>query len=284
MGYFADGPDVGFWLPLPRAGRTPERLGFLLAHWPGYRRAHTLAARKFATLDQITGGRAAMHVITGGDDACRSVCATATRLLSKDERYDRTDEYVGILKRIWTEPGPTVDHEGRFYRFKGASTAIPLRCSPTSHSDLFRWRIGCGASRIRQTRRRLRCCGAKRTRRSGNHRSPAYRGRACRAEQLPVSALSFHVPSWPHRGRGVGARRTHRSNRSSRRGQKPDWRSGNHRMRARAACHPPPHAMGERLDKRLWTGAALATGARGANTTKPRWDPATGGRGVVRLL
>ena len=48
--------------------------------------------------------------------------ATATPWRRTD-RYARTDEYVSILKRIWTEPGPTVDHEGRFYRFAGASTA-----------------------------------------------------------------------------------------------------------------------------------------------------------------
>ena len=50
--------------------------------------------------------------------------ATATTL-PKDERYARTDEYVHILKRIWTETGP-VDHEGKYYRFVGASTA--MRC------------------------------------------------------------------------------------------------------------------------------------------------------------
>ncbi|MBV8615787.1 MAG: LLM class flavin-dependent oxidoreductase, partial [Acetobacteraceae bacterium] len=45
--------------------------------------------------------------------------------LPKDERYARTDEYVHILKRIWTETGP-VDHAGKYYRFVGASAA--MRC------------------------------------------------------------------------------------------------------------------------------------------------------------
>src|SRR6185437_445418 len=75
-----------------------------------------------ATLDQITGGRAAIHVISGGDDTDQFRDGDT---LPKDERYARTDEYVHILKRIWTEPGP-VDHDGRYYRFSGASTAI--RC------------------------------------------------------------------------------------------------------------------------------------------------------------
>src|SRR3954466_3287167 len=66
VGYFADGAD-GF-LVAAAAAQYTERLGFLVPPRPGFV-APPVAARKFATLDQITGGRAAMHVITGGDDA-----------------------------------------------------------------------------------------------------------------------------------------------------------------------------------------------------------------------
>ena len=117
VGYFSDSPD-GFLVAAHAAAYT-ERLGFLVAHRPGFV-APTVAARKFATLDQITGGRAAIHVISGGDDVDQ---ARDGDYLPKDERYARTDEYVGILKRVWTENGP-LDHEGRYYRFKGASTAV----------------------------------------------------------------------------------------------------------------------------------------------------------------
>lgn len=54
MGYYSDGPD-GFLLAAAAAAHT-KRLGFLVAHRPGFV-APTLAARKFATLDQITGTR-----------------------------------------------------------------------------------------------------------------------------------------------------------------------------------------------------------------------------------
>ena len=99
VGYFSDGPD-GFLLASLAAAHT-ERLSFLLAHRPGFV-APTLAARKFATLDQVTGGRAAIHVITGGDDTDQLRDGDT---LPKDERYARTDEYLHILKRIWTETG-----------------------------------------------------------------------------------------------------------------------------------------------------------------------------------
>ena len=88
VGYFSDGPD-GFLIAAAAAAHT-ERLGFLVAHRPGFV-APTLAARKFATLDQITGGRAAMHVISGGDDADQFRDGDT---LAKEDRYARTDEYV----------------------------------------------------------------------------------------------------------------------------------------------------------------------------------------------
>src|SRR6476646_4210246 len=129
VGYFSDGPD-GFLLAATAAAHT-ERLGFLVAHRPGFV-APTLAARKFATLDQVTGGRAAMHVISGGDDTDQFRDGDT---LSKEDRYARTDEYVSILKRIWTDPGATVSHEGRFYRFAGASTA--QRCVQQPHIPIY---------------------------------------------------------------------------------------------------------------------------------------------------
>src|SRR5262249_7376402 len=49
------------------AASVTSRLGFMIAHRPGFT-APTLAARQFATLDQLTGGRIAVHIITGGSD------------------------------------------------------------------------------------------------------------------------------------------------------------------------------------------------------------------------
>src|SRR4051812_47800561 len=65
-GYWTNAAD-GF-LVLAQAARAVRRLQFLLAHRPGFV-SPTLAARKLATLDHLTGGRLALHVISGGDDA-----------------------------------------------------------------------------------------------------------------------------------------------------------------------------------------------------------------------
>lgn len=98
---------------------TTTRLGALLAHRTGFV-APTLAARQLATLDHFSKGRLWVHIITGGspEDQARD-----GDFLSHDERYARTDEYLGILKRYWEAEGP-IDHEGTYYRFKGASSQI----------------------------------------------------------------------------------------------------------------------------------------------------------------
>jgi alkanesulfonate monooxygenase len=49
------------------ASALTTKLGFLIAHRPGFTQP-TLAARQLATLDQLSGGRVAVHIITGGAD------------------------------------------------------------------------------------------------------------------------------------------------------------------------------------------------------------------------
>ncbi|MFG3043542.1 LLM class flavin-dependent oxidoreductase [Streptomyces sp. NPDC048241] len=93
------------------AART-ERLQLLLAHRPNVSYP-TFAAKTFATLDQISDGRLTVHFITGGNDHEQG---REGDTLTKDERYSRTREYIGIVKKIWTTH-EAFDHEGEHYRF-----------------------------------------------------------------------------------------------------------------------------------------------------------------------
>ncbi|MGW5348960.1 LLM class flavin-dependent oxidoreductase [Streptomyces sp. NPDC004031] len=104
------------------AART-ERLQILLAHRPNVSYP-TFAAREFATLDQISEGRLAVHFITGGSDHEQQ---REGDVLAKDERYARTREYIEIVKRVWTEH-EAFDHEGAHYRFHDyVSDVFPVR-------------------------------------------------------------------------------------------------------------------------------------------------------------
>ena len=254
VGYFSDAPD-GFLVAAAAAAHT-DRIGFLVAHRPGFV-APTLAARKFATLDQITGGRAAIHVISGGDDTDQLRDGDT---LNKDARYARTDEYVHILKRIWTEQGP-IDHEGTYYRFKGASTAvrcvqqprIPIYVGGASdaaievagkHADVYAlW--GETQAQVRDLTARVGAAAARhgRSLRFSLSLRPILAATEDaawqRAEQIKQRIAALRAKA------GLAAREP--------------ANEGSRRLLAAAA-------QGERLDKRLWTGAALLTGARG-NTT-----------------
>lgn len=128
IGYFSTAPD-GMIVAGHVLDHT-ERLGVLLAHRPGFV-APTVAARQLATLDQFSGGRLAVHIITGGDDA---EMAKDGDHLDKATRYRRSDEYVGLLRRVWTADRP-FDHDGEFYRLRDAYSAV--KCVQEPHIPVF---------------------------------------------------------------------------------------------------------------------------------------------------
>src|SRR4249920_3686914 len=100
IGYFSDAPD-GLLIGAHAASVT-ERLSFLLAHRPGFV-APPLAARKLATLDQLSGGRLAVHIIAGGSDADQRKDGDWT---DHAGRYRRVSEYIELLRKTWTSTGP----------------------------------------------------------------------------------------------------------------------------------------------------------------------------------
>jgi alkanesulfonate monooxygenase len=128
IGYFSDAPD-GF-LVGSHAALSTGRLSFLLAHRPGFV-APPVAARKLATFDQLSDGRLAVHIIVGGSDADQAKDGDWT---DHETRYRRAAEYVSLLRRTWTEPGP-FDHEGEFYRTRG--TYSEIRCRQQPHIPIY---------------------------------------------------------------------------------------------------------------------------------------------------
>ncbi|GAA1967613.1 LLM class flavin-dependent oxidoreductase [Kitasatospora viridis] len=119
--YGAGAPD-----PAPAAAFLAShltRLQILLAHRPNVSYP-TYAAKTFATLDRISQGRLTVHFITGGNDHEQQ---REGDFLTKDQRYDRTREYIGIVKRAWTSKEP-FDHEGEYYRFNDfVSDVFPVQ-------------------------------------------------------------------------------------------------------------------------------------------------------------
>ena len=101
------------------AAQATDRIRFLVAHRPGFVNP-TQAARRVATLDQLTKGRVWLHIITGGLDFEQRRDGD---FLEHDERYARTDEYLELMRRVWTTEEP-FDFDGRFYQAERVSSEV----------------------------------------------------------------------------------------------------------------------------------------------------------------
>ncbi len=91
-------------------GRS-SRLSPILAHRPGVMHP-TAAARLFATLDVLGGGRLSLNIVSGGSD---KDLAREGDYTEKSARYARAVEYVDLLKRTWAAE-ESFSFEGTFYR------------------------------------------------------------------------------------------------------------------------------------------------------------------------
>jgi alkanesulfonate monooxygenase len=235
-----------------------KRLTFMIAHRPGFT-APTLAARQFATLDQFTGGRVAVHVITGGSDV---ELRQDGDFLTKDERYERTDEYLDVVLKTWTSTEP-FDHHGKYYRFERAFSAvkaiqrphIPVYFGGASdaaievagkHADIYAlW--GETHAQVRELVGRVRAAAAK-------------HGRQIRFSlSLRPILADTEEKAWA-RADSILERARELNEKTGGLNFAPPPNAGSQRLLAAAA-------QGARLDKRLWTGIAGLLGAKGNSTS-----------------
>lgn len=258
--HHSTGPDAA--MTVSHAASATERIGFMLAHRPGFV-APTLAARQFASLDHYSGGRLAVHYISGGSDAEQRRDGD---WLDHDQRYARTDEYLGILRRIWSSARP-FDHQGEHYRFEaGFSEVKPLQRDAAGdphvpvyfggasdaaipvagrHADVYAlW--GESLDQVRELTARVRA-------------EAALHGRSVRfsVSFRPILADSEDA-AWERAERILAETRRLRVVQGFSKGG-PQQSVGARRLLAAAE-------KGPRVDKRLWTAIAQETGAR-SNTT-----------------
>ena len=139
-----------------------DRLKVLIAQRPGFT-APTLIARQLATIDQLSGGRVALHVITGGNAA--ELKQDGNTIDDKDERYARTDEFLDVVRAEWTSEKP-FSYEGKYYKVRERLFAGEA-LSQHRHSDLRGRCVRCRDRGGGQTCRyicavgRILCAGAR---------------------------------------------------------------------------------------------------------------------------
>ncbi len=89
-----------------------EKLRVIAAVLPGPWHPAVLA-KQIATIDQLTGGRVAVNVVSGWFRG--EFHGIGEPWLEHDERYRRSQEFIEVLKGIWTQDNFT--YKGDFYRF-----------------------------------------------------------------------------------------------------------------------------------------------------------------------
>ncbi|KOG07024.1 MULTISPECIES: LLM class flavin-dependent oxidoreductase [Streptomyces] len=128
------------------AGAT-ERIGLIATASTSYNEPYNLA-RRFASLDHVSGGRAGWNVVTtAGADAARNFGLDDAPL--HKERYERADEFLEVSTRLWdswaddaivadksagvhadTAKVRRINHVGRFFRVDGP---LNVPRSPQGH-------------------------------------------------------------------------------------------------------------------------------------------------------
>ena len=224
----------------------------------------TVAAKALATLDQFGGGRVAVHFIAGGSDHEQ---AREGDRLTKAQRYERTAEYIDVLRQVWTRTEP-FDHEGTYYQFQDFVSAIrpthgtiPISVGGSSdeayavggsRADIF----GLWGEPLADTREQM-------------DRVAAEAARAGRTD-VPRTWVSFRPIiaateelAWEKAHRTLGVLSEGVSGISGWRGNSLGGQAppnvGSQRLLEVAA-------RGEVHDRALWTAPAAATGAAGAST------------------
>jgi len=115
---------------------TTERIGLVATASTTYNEPFHIA-RKFASLDQISGGRAGWNVVTSWSDA-EARNFNREQHLGYDERYERAAEFVEVVKGLWdgweedafTRDKATgiffdpkklhaLDHQGKHFKVRG---------------------------------------------------------------------------------------------------------------------------------------------------------------------
>jgi N-acetyl-S-(2-succino)cysteine monooxygenase len=157
--FFGDGPalqgdiryrPVGRLDPtvlLPALAAVTERIGLVATASTTYNEPYNLA-RRFASLDHISGGRAGWNIVTtAGADAAQNF--GLDDVPEHRHRYERATEFVEVCKALWdsweedfligdkstgrfasADKVHRIDHEGRFFRVKGPLNVPPM---PQAH-------------------------------------------------------------------------------------------------------------------------------------------------------
>ncbi len=130
-------------LLIPAMASVTQHLGFGVTANLSYEAPYPFA-RRFSTLDHLTGGRIGWNIVTGYlDSAARAM--GQTQLAGHDRRYDQADEFLEVSYQLWegsweddavladkqrrlyadSSKIHPVRHQGEFYQLEGYHLSSP---------------------------------------------------------------------------------------------------------------------------------------------------------------
>ncbi|MBG6084957.1 dimethylsulfone monooxygenase SfnG [Zhihengliuella flava] len=130
--YGADKQHEATSFSLALLGAT-ERLNIISAVHPGMWHPGVLA-KFIITADHISGGRSAVNIVSGWlkDEFTKF----GLPWLEHDARYDRTQEFIDILRGLWTEQG--FSYSGDYYNIDEFTlNPAPLDIPGRAHPEIF---------------------------------------------------------------------------------------------------------------------------------------------------
>ena len=118
-----EAPSLDAWSTAAALAAVTERLEIMVAVRPTFH-APALLAKQAANIDQISGGRLSLNVVS-------SWWATEARKYGvqfdqHDDRYARTSEWLDVVDGMWKQP--RFDYNGTYYRIEdGVLAPKPVR-------------------------------------------------------------------------------------------------------------------------------------------------------------
>lgn len=136
-------PALDPTLVIPAAAAATQRLGFAVTYSTSYHAPYQ-CARVFSTLDHLTSGRVGWNIVTSDLKLARGT--GMAEQMAHDERYDRADEYLELVVRLWEDSWADdavvrdtgsdtfsdpervhpIEHRGRWFQL-----AAPHQCEPS---------------------------------------------------------------------------------------------------------------------------------------------------------
>ncbi|GAA3680876.1 LLM class flavin-dependent oxidoreductase [Arthrobacter ginkgonis] len=108
------GPVLDAWELSAAIAAVTSRLEIMAAVRPGFHHP-AQAAKAAATIDDISGGRFSLNVVSAWWEA--EARQYGGIFSAHDERYDRTEEWVEVVDGLWRQT--PFSYSGRFYQLEG---------------------------------------------------------------------------------------------------------------------------------------------------------------------